>query len=63
MEVDTEVDTVDKGPEETEDNAEDAKADVDAVEYGVEDEDHSRKRHRPTTYLRLAGILPHYSVE
>ena len=54
---------MDKGPEETEDNAEDAKADADAVEDGVEDEAHLHKRRRTTTYLRLAGRSPHYSVE
>jgi hypothetical protein len=43
---------VDKVLEDTEDNAGDETADVDAVGDGVEDKAHLHRRHRTTTYLR-----------
>ena len=57
------MDTVDRVGAVTEDSVADATADEAAVDNGVEDEVHLRRRRKTTTYPRSVDRIPHYLAE
>ena len=57
------ADTVDRVAEDTTDNEVVHTEDAEEVDAGVEDVDHSPRRHTMQIYLRLAVNLHHFSLE